>query len=233
MRAAIYARVSTPGQAEKHTIDQQLTECQAYCETKGYEVIGKFHDDWMTGTTPFMERPNARRLLDAYDRGDWQVESSIKAKHSVKEDAGAELQAAESRVLELEAKESRLLDGWERGIYTDEQQFRKRTEPVCKDIEAARQRLNELQQATLPKPKRFTETMLQAAMTHGVSTGDTEGWAPARWQKLLQDLEVQVKVDPDGTLRLTLPLLPDEVLTDTSSRRQATKYLVTVSQAAD
>jgi DNA invertase Pin-like site-specific DNA recombinase len=45
-RAVIYARVNTETQAgdDKVSIEQQLTDCQALCESQGFEIIGIFED---------------------------------------------------------------------------------------------------------------------------------------------------------------------------------------------
>lgn len=68
-RVAIYARVSTEGQAERQTIESQLTACREHAERQGYEVVGEFKDDGVSGAIPFEERPEGGRLLDAARSG--------------------------------------------------------------------------------------------------------------------------------------------------------------------
>ena len=65
MRTAIYARVSTEAQAERQTIESQLTACREFCAKQGYEVAGEFPDDGVSGAIPFADRPEGAKLLDA------------------------------------------------------------------------------------------------------------------------------------------------------------------------
>ena len=46
LRAATYARVSTPGQAapDKTSISEQIGEMESYCESHGYSIIHRFQD---------------------------------------------------------------------------------------------------------------------------------------------------------------------------------------------
>src|SRR3990172_2834056 len=62
-RVALYARVSTAGQEERHTIESQLTACREYIKQHGYEPVAEFLDDGVSGAVPFDERPEAARLL--------------------------------------------------------------------------------------------------------------------------------------------------------------------------
>lgn len=64
-KTAIYARTSTSGQEERHTIESQLTDCRDYCETKGYPIVGEFVDDGVSGAIPLEERPQGHALLEA------------------------------------------------------------------------------------------------------------------------------------------------------------------------
>ena len=63
MKTAIYARVSTEGQAERQTIESQLLACREYAAQKGYEVVGEFLDDGVSGSIPFAERRAGLALL--------------------------------------------------------------------------------------------------------------------------------------------------------------------------
>jgi site-specific DNA recombinase len=68
-QAAIYARVSTAGQEERHTIESQLVACREYAEHQGYDVVGEFKDDGVSGAVPFDERPEGARLLEMAQEG--------------------------------------------------------------------------------------------------------------------------------------------------------------------
>lgn len=58
-RIAIYARVSTTQQ----DTDAQITECRAYADRCGYQVVGVYQDK-MSGVTGKEERPELSQLLD-------------------------------------------------------------------------------------------------------------------------------------------------------------------------
>jgi site-specific DNA recombinase len=73
LRAAIYARVSTDEQAEKQTIKNQLTACRDYCERQGYEVVGEFLDDGVSGTVPFADRAGGAQLIALADKREIDV----------------------------------------------------------------------------------------------------------------------------------------------------------------
>jgi site-specific DNA recombinase len=63
-RVAIYARVSTPNQAQAQTIEQQLERLQSYVQSQGW-VLGEedvFRDDGYSGAT--LRRPGLDRLRD-------------------------------------------------------------------------------------------------------------------------------------------------------------------------
>ena len=46
--AVIYARFSSHGQNEQ-SIDGQVEECQQYCEQMGFNVVGIYHDNAISG----------------------------------------------------------------------------------------------------------------------------------------------------------------------------------------
>ena len=71
--AAIYARVSTDEQADKNTIENQLSRCRAYCEQAGYEIIQEFRDEGVSGTVSLVERPAGARLIAAADAKSFEV----------------------------------------------------------------------------------------------------------------------------------------------------------------
>ena len=65
MRAALYTRVSTPGQEEGSSLATQLEGCRQYCAERGY-VVSEAHvfQEVFTGTE-LWERPMLTRLRDA------------------------------------------------------------------------------------------------------------------------------------------------------------------------
>lgn len=66
MRAALYLRVSTPGQAEAGLpIDGQRRACREYAAGQGWEVAGEYADEGISGADD--ERPGLLALLDAAD----------------------------------------------------------------------------------------------------------------------------------------------------------------------
>lgn len=70
IRAAIYARVSKPGQAreDKISIQDQLRECRKYIEREGWRCAGEYVDPGVTSRT--LERPGLQALLAALDQFD-------------------------------------------------------------------------------------------------------------------------------------------------------------------
>jgi len=44
-RVALYCRVSTNSQEERHTIEDQVVTCRAYAEQQDYELVEEFKDD--------------------------------------------------------------------------------------------------------------------------------------------------------------------------------------------
>ncbi|KKM11739.1 hypothetical protein LCGC14_1720680 [marine sediment metagenome] len=72
-RAAIYCRVSTTEQAEKQTITVQVDACREFCEKQGWDVVGEYLDDGVSGVKPFDERPAGKELLTALPEVDHVV----------------------------------------------------------------------------------------------------------------------------------------------------------------
>src|SRR5437867_203826 len=66
-RAVAYARVSSDGQAEKNTIENQLVAIRDWAESRDIELVEEFLDEGVSGSIPFDERPEAQRLLDSLD----------------------------------------------------------------------------------------------------------------------------------------------------------------------
>src|SRR5215203_44467 len=69
VRAAIYARVSSDQQAERHTIDSQVEALLARAAADGHEVAAelRFLDDGQSGAS--LIRPALERLRDLAARG--------------------------------------------------------------------------------------------------------------------------------------------------------------------
>ena len=63
VKVAIYARVSTEGQAEEEVpINGQIDECRKFASSKGWEVAEVFTDAGFSGRTD--DRPSFRRMID-------------------------------------------------------------------------------------------------------------------------------------------------------------------------
>lgn len=66
MRAGIYARVSSLGQADRFSIPGQLALCRRFAQERGWEIGGEYID---AGASAFSDkaadRPEWTRLLDA------------------------------------------------------------------------------------------------------------------------------------------------------------------------
>ena len=63
IRAAIYARVSTDRQRERHTIDSQLRLLPEHAAREGWDVVTVYQDDGRSGET-VEGRPGFKRLMD-------------------------------------------------------------------------------------------------------------------------------------------------------------------------
>lgn len=71
-RAVIYTRVSTEDQArEGFSLDAQKARLRAYCDAKGWEVVGFYVDDGYSGRSD--DRPAYRRMLGEKDSWDVMV----------------------------------------------------------------------------------------------------------------------------------------------------------------
>src|SRR5215210_1218711 len=69
MKAAIYTRVSSPGQKDGESLPDQEAKCRALCAERGYEVTG-FYKEVHTGVALFT-RPKLMELHDAIIRGEY------------------------------------------------------------------------------------------------------------------------------------------------------------------
>jgi site-specific DNA recombinase len=69
-RVATYERVSSEDQRERETIKTQTDEiARLLAGQPGVELVGRYVDDGVTGTTPLAERPDGRRLLADAEAG--------------------------------------------------------------------------------------------------------------------------------------------------------------------
>ena len=68
MRAILYARVSTRGQAERgYSLRQQIEALQTYAEKNGYDVLAEIEDDGYSGIT--LDRPGLDRVRELVEVG--------------------------------------------------------------------------------------------------------------------------------------------------------------------
>jgi site-specific DNA recombinase len=63
-RVAVYLRVSSLEQREERTIETQHDYLERYAAERGLEVADTYADDGVSGTIPFHERAEGRRLLE-------------------------------------------------------------------------------------------------------------------------------------------------------------------------
>jgi site-specific DNA recombinase len=68
-RAALYIRVSTEDQALGYGLDVQRHCCSAMATVKGWQVIGEYADEGISGTKNADQRPALARLLANVDAG--------------------------------------------------------------------------------------------------------------------------------------------------------------------
>lgn len=73
-RAAIYARVSSAGQRERHTIENQLRTLPAFVEAQGWKLAGTYVDDGRSAKTGALDkREGFAQLLVAAERKKFDV----------------------------------------------------------------------------------------------------------------------------------------------------------------
>jgi len=68
MKVAAYCRVSTEEQGNKNTIDNQIFEIKKYCSANNYEIVSFYNDNGVSGSIPFIERPQGKRLLSDLEK---------------------------------------------------------------------------------------------------------------------------------------------------------------------
>jgi site-specific DNA recombinase len=73
MRAAIYARVSTPRQGREQTIDSQLAALKSWADENGYELSPEnvYTDEGYSGSR--LDRPGLDALRDGAEDGAFEV----------------------------------------------------------------------------------------------------------------------------------------------------------------
>jgi site-specific DNA recombinase len=64
-KAFLYLRVSTPGQIEGNGFDRQEETCRIYAGKAGYEIIGVFREEGVSGAKDETERPAFQEMLSA------------------------------------------------------------------------------------------------------------------------------------------------------------------------
>jgi len=69
IKVGVYARVSTEEQKERQSIYNQIDFAKSYCQGQGYLVHDYYRDEAVSGTVPFEDRPEGKRLIeDARDK---------------------------------------------------------------------------------------------------------------------------------------------------------------------
>ena len=68
---ALYLRVSTEEQRERHSIDTQREFGAKYTDLHELRVYQVYADDGISGTVPLEKRPEGRRILEAARRGEF------------------------------------------------------------------------------------------------------------------------------------------------------------------
>jgi DNA invertase Pin-like site-specific DNA recombinase len=66
---ACYYRVSTKGQKDRGTIENQKSECRSYCEREGWTIVAEFEDPAVSGNSPIEERPQGSLLMERVKAG--------------------------------------------------------------------------------------------------------------------------------------------------------------------
>jgi site-specific DNA recombinase len=69
VKVALYARVSGREQAERGSIQTQIEFLERYCAAVGWEIVERFTDEPVSGTTDVKDRPDGGRMLRAAKKG--------------------------------------------------------------------------------------------------------------------------------------------------------------------
>jgi site-specific DNA recombinase len=85
LRVAVYARVSTERQRDRHTIDSQLRLLPEHARRQGWRLVETYVDDGISGKT-IEARPSFQRLLADAEAGRFDIVLSIEASRIVRPD---------------------------------------------------------------------------------------------------------------------------------------------------
>ena len=72
-KVAIYCRVSTEEQKERHSIENQIEYAKEYCAKQGLLSHDYYLDNGISGTIPFKERPEGKRLIKDAENGQFKT----------------------------------------------------------------------------------------------------------------------------------------------------------------
>ena len=72
-QAAVYVRVSSEAQAERQTIENQITFALKFCDLQGITITEIYKDDGVTGTLPLQDRPAGLQLLKDAKAGKFKL----------------------------------------------------------------------------------------------------------------------------------------------------------------
>ncbi len=107
VRTAIYARVSSDRQEQEQTIQSQLEALRSYAWDKGYEVVGEYLDDGVSGAT--LERPGLDQVRDQLTTADFEVvlDRAIRVYKRGRDQTAPSPDRADALALALEAQTRR------------------------------------------------------------------------------------------------------------------------------
>src|SRR6059058_2741651 len=116
-RAILYARVSTPRQAELYSLDYQIKEEQAYANAEGLRVVAEFRDDQsgrkierdgLEEACQMLEQDQADILVVwKFDRLHRHYVNSVLMRERIKK-AGKQIHYAQSRIVSGKTARERL-----------------------------------------------------------------------------------------------------------------------------
>ena len=72
MKVCLYVRVSTDDQRLAGTIESQIEQLQKHATTRGYEVVGVYRDDGVSGKIAIGKRPQGSKLIEAASAGKFE-----------------------------------------------------------------------------------------------------------------------------------------------------------------
>lgn len=65
MKVAVYSRVSTEDQANRNTIENQVTFAEKYCDLHELDIFKIYKEEGISGTVPLNEREEGKKLIEA------------------------------------------------------------------------------------------------------------------------------------------------------------------------